>query len=193
MGKNSLALARNLLLAGYLVFPASSLLANETPAQQPVTNQAAVDFREAIKQHLRVLYKVTINGGASNHIEETDGYSLTCGIIDELTDKLMNEAFPDGNKWIQDVVPVIEFKKLEGRFQSEEAKKYHVILFDPELSTLLILDGKTRDENRQRIYDHLQEKTNMLLSTAVEQAKEQGYRFEKRPAAEAAKYTCTPS
>ena len=193
MGKNSLALARNLLLAGYLVFPASSLLANETPAQQPVTNQAAVDFREAIKQHLRVLYKVTINGGASNHIEETDGYSLTCGIIDELTDKLMNEAFPDGNKWIQDVVPVIEFKKLEGRFQSEEAKKYHVILFDPELSTLLILDGKTRDENRQRIYDHLKEKTNMLLSTAVEQAKEQGYRFEKRPAAEAAKYTCTPS
>ncbi len=193
MGKNSLALARNLLLAGYLVFPASSLLANETPAQQPVTNQAAVDFREAIKQHLRVLYKVTINGGASNHIEETDGYSLTCGIIDELTDKLMNEAFPDGNKWIQDVVPVIEFKKLEGRFQSEEAKKYHVILFDPEYQTLLILDGKTRDENRQRIYDHLQEKTNMLLSTAVEQAKEQGYRFEKRPAAEAAKYTCTPS
>ena len=193
MGKNSLALARNLLLAGYLVFPASSLLANETPAQQPVTNQAAVDFREAIKQHLRVLYKVTINGGASNHIEETDGYSLTCGIIDELTDKLMNEAFPDGNKWIQDVVPVIEFKKLEGRFQSEEAKKYHVILFDPEYPTLLILDGKTRDENRQRIYDHLKEKTNMLLSTAVEQAKEQGYRFEKRPAAEAAKYTCTPS
>lgn len=193
MGKNSLALARNLLLAGYLVFPASSLLANETPAQQPVTNQAAVDFREAIKQHLRVLYKVTINGGASNHIEETDGYSLTCGIIDELTDKLMNEAFPDGNKWIQDVVPVIEFKKLEGRFQSEEAKKYHVILFDPEYQTLLILDGKTRDENRQRIYDHLKEKTNMLLSTAVEQAKEQGYRFEKRPAAEAAKYTCTPS
>ena len=193
MGKNSLALARNLLLAGYLVFPASSLLANETPAQQPVTNQAAVDFREAIKQHLRVLYKVTINGGASNHIEETDGYSLTCGIIDELTDKLMNEAFPDGNKWIQDVVPVIEFKKLEGRFQSEEAKKYHVILFDPEYQTLLILDGKTRDENRQRIYDHLKEKTNMLLSTAVEQAKEQGYRFEKRPAAEAAKYTCTQS
>lgn len=98
------------------------LLANETPAQQPVTNQAAVDFREAIKQHLRVLYKVTINGGASNHIEETDGYSLTCGIIDELTDKLMNEAFPDGNKWIQDVVPVIEFKNWKDDFKAKRPK-----------------------------------------------------------------------
>ena len=193
MGTISLTLARNLFLAGYFVFPTSSLLADETPAQQPVANQAEVDFREAIKQHLLVLYKVSINGGASNNIEEKGGYSLTCEIIDELTDRFMNEAFPDGNKWIQDVVPIIEFGKLEGRFQSEEAKKYHVILFDPEYPTLLILDGKTRDENRQRIYDHLKEKTNMLLSTAVEQAKEQGYRFEKRPAAEAAKYTCTPS
>lgn len=161
MSKNVPRFAQRFVLAASLAFPANDLLATDPSSSQPPSKDQTPTSQE-VKQNMSVFTAVIISGGRSNYLEGVAGYIPTRKSMETITDALMNEAFPKGNKWVQDVVPVIEFKPLKGEFQGPKAGK-DTVTIPGRGNVLIILDGKTREENRQKIFHHLQEETRALL------------------------------
>lgn len=162
MHKNTSRFAQRLVLAASLVFPANDLLAADMGSTEPPAKDRAATSQKA-ESNLLVFCGVTVSGGLHNYTEGMVFYTPALKkSIGSAIDFIMEEALPDGNKWVQGVVPTIEFKPLKGVFQGPDAGE-EAVTIPGRGNRLIILDGETLEENRQKILLYLQEETRLLL------------------------------